>query len=105
MGGSLCTTSKKIRDHNVLLAEVLATSEAIVSTIRTQMKQVIIESDSLVIVKAINGEATSPRVIGNIVEDVKMLPTAVRNIKFVHCNRSTNILVDMLAKKAHSYCT
>lgn len=66
------------------------------------MEQAIIESDSLVIVKAVNGEIDPPRLIKNIVEDLKMFAKAVRYIKFVYCCRSTNMLVDMLSKKAHS---
>lgn len=69
------------------------------------MQQVIMETDSVIIVNVINGEATPPRLIGNIVEDIKMLPKAVRNMKFVYCNRSTNMLADMLGRKTHSNCT
>lgn len=59
----------------------------------------------LVTVKAINGEINPPRLIRNIVEDIKILVKAVRNVKFVYSSRSINMLVDMLGKKTHCACT
>lgn len=69
--------NKKIGDHNVLLTEALTIREAIVNATRKQMKQVVIESDFFVIVKAINWEINYPWLIANIVEDIKMLTKAL----------------------------
>lgn len=63
------------------------------------MEHIIIASDPLVIVKAISGEIKSPRFIGNIVEVIRLLVKAVKNIKLVYLSRSANMLADMLAQK------
>lgn len=55
------------------------------------MEQIIIESDSLVTIKAINGEINSPRLFGNVVEDINIMAKTVTNINFVYCSRSTNM--------------
>lgn len=68
-----------------------------------QMKQIIIESDPLVTIKAINGETNSPRLNRNIVKDIKMLIKIVRNIQFAYCNRLANMLANMLSKKVQFF--
>lgn len=68
------------------------------------MEQNIIESDSLVTIRVINGEINLSKLIANVVEDIKMLAKDIRNIKFVCCNRPANMLADMLIK-VHFCCT
>lgn len=69
------------------------------------MEQIVIESDSLVSVKAINGETNLPGLITNIVKDINIMTKVVKDIKFVYYSKQANILADMLAKNAHSVCT
>lgn len=95
----LLIAGKRIGDHHNLVAEILAIRKAIVTIIHKELAEVIITSDSLVAVKAINGGP--PIQIRNLVEHIKSLANVIQNIKFVYCSRSANELANMIAKKAH----
>lgn len=79
----LSATSKRIADHNVLMAETLVIREAVVNIIQKQMVQVVIESDLLVNIRAINGEINPPTPIRDLVDDTNILAQVVKSIKFV----------------------
>lgn len=99
--GHLRSTVRKIENHNILVTETLVIREATVTIIQKQSAQIIIESDSLIAIKAINEEINPPSHIRNLVEDVKILTQVVKNIKCMYRSRSSNILADMMAKEAH----
>lgn len=48
-----CASNTDIGNHDILLAETLTTQEAIVNAIQNQTEQIVIESDSLITIKAI----------------------------------------------------
>lgn len=85
------------------MEEALAIWEAIVTIIQKQLMKIIIEIDSFVAIKAINGEINSNS-YRNIVEDIIILSLVVKDIKFVHCSRLANSLANMIAKNAHLSC-
>lgn len=41
----------------------------------------------------------APSVISNIAQDIRIILSAITNIKFVYCNRNTTRLVDSIAKR------
>lgn len=106
-GHVLFTTSKNFGNNDTLVTEVLAIQEhtVTITIIQKQLAKVITESDSLVAIKAINGDINPPSHIGNLVEDIKIQTRVFKNIKFVYCSRSANGLVNMITKKAHMSCT
>lgn len=105
MGCILFTIGKRLEDHHILEAEILAIREAIVAIIQKQLSDVIIESGSLIAVQAIRREINSPSNIRILVEDVNILTKVIKNIKFVYRSRLANQLADIIAKKAHPCCT
>lgn len=52
--------------------------------IQKQLAKVIIESNSLVVIKAINGDINLPSQIRNLVEDIRILVQVVKNFKLVY---------------------
>lgn len=69
------------------------------ATIQTK---IILESDSQIAIRAIMGAIKALNTITNIIEDILVLASAIRNIKFVYRNRHANILADIIARKAHN---
>lgn len=49
------------------------------------------------------GASKVPSQISNIIIDIIVLALAIKNIKFMYCNKYTNKLADTVARKAHHY--
>lgn len=59
------------------------------------------ESDSRIAINVIIKWNKIPKLIRNLVEDIRILATYIRDIQFVYHNRKTNSLADNLAKSGH----
>lgn len=78
-------STENIENHHILVTETLASREAIVAIIQKQLTEVIIESDSLIVIQSIKGEIAPANQIRNLVEKIKMLAKVIKNTKFVYC--------------------
>lgn len=96
---------RQIGDSLILVAEPLAIPRWVVKIVQKHMSNVIVESDSLIVIQEINENIKPHRLISNLIMDIITSAKAVENIKFVYCNRFANGLVDTIAKKEHFCCT
>ncbi|XP_030969974.1 uncharacterized protein LOC115990267 [Quercus lobata] len=87
-----------VQDAEVI--EALAIRRAIRFAIETSFNCVIIESDSLSVVKAIQDTAEPTCHIGNIIEDVKLLSKTMKSCEFHHTKREANQVAHTLARNA-----
>ena len=87
-----------VQDAEVI--EALAIRQAIRFAIETSFNCVIIESDSLSVVKAIQDTAEPTCHIGNIIEDVKLLSKSMKSCEFHHTKREANQVAHSLARNA-----
>ena len=87
-----------VQDADVI--EALAIRRAIRFAIQTSFNCVIIESDSLSVVKAIHDTAESSCHFGNIIENVKILSKTMRSCDFLHTKRESNQVAHTLARNA-----
>nr|XP_023928427.1 uncharacterized protein LOC112039753 [Quercus suber]POE90863.1 hypothetical protein CFP56_26509 [Quercus suber] len=100
-GWVLVALSEKVEGvQEVEVIETLAIRWAIRFAIETSFNCVIIESDSLEVVKAIQDTADSTCHIRHIIEDVKQLAKAMKNCYFLHTKREANQVAHTLALNA-----
>lgn len=81
------------------MTKTLAIREAIIAIIQKQLSKVIAESDSLIRIKAIGGDIYPPSQIMNVIEDIKIRAKVVKNIIFVYCSRSANVLTNLVGRQ------
>lgn len=61
----------------------------------------MLSSRAILRVLAIAGAVKAPSLVSNIVADIVVLTSAVRNIKFIYYNKYVNKLDETKAKKVH----
>nr|POE61666.1 hypothetical protein CFP56_50558 [Quercus suber] len=88
------------RTEAIIQQEAELRREAIRFAIETSFNCVIIESDSLGVVKAIQDSADSTCHIGHIIEDMKQLAKALKSYDFHHTKRKANQVAHTLARNA-----
>lgn len=86
-----------IQDVPVLMVEAIAISQALINVVVRNMNMV--ESDSQLIIKSIEGQTDIFSLIINHVADIKNLVKNFNNIEFSYCTRIHNNLVDTIAKR------
>ena len=94
---------KGVQDAEVIKA--LAIWRTIRFAIETSFSCVIIESDSLSVIKAIQDNEESSCDFGHIIEDVKHLSMAMKSCEFHHTKRESNQAAQTLARKAIQFDT
>ena len=82
----------------VLAIKALAIRWAIRFAIKTSFSCVIIESDSLSVVKAIQDTVETTCPIGHIIDDMKHLSMAMKSCEFYHTKREANQVAHTLAR-------
>lgn len=92
-----------IGNTDILTAEVLTIRETVIHARKSNFSKVIIESDSLMAIRTLNGSITPLYFMGNLVKDINNL-FHIENISFYFCHRSTNQAVDRMVKLASHYC-
>lgn len=97
-----------------MLADTLAICETVTASIQAKLPNVIIESDSHNVIRAIICAIKAPSIISNTccedcveifvlysaVVEIFVLYSAVRDIKFIYYDRHANMLADTIARKA-----
>ena len=78
----------------------MAIQRVIRFAIETRFNCVIIESDSLLVVKPIQDTTKPTCHIGNIIEDVKLLSKTMKSYEFHHTKREANQVAHTLAHNA-----
>lgn len=68
---------KVISDCPIMLAESLAVREAMVISMQEKLSNIIIESDSQIVIHAIMGAIKIPSTISSIVKDIRILLSAL----------------------------
>ena len=97
----LVALSEKVEGvQDAEIIEALAIWQAIKFAIETSFNCVIIESDSLSMVKAIEDTVETTCHIGNIIDDVKHLSKAIKSCEFHHTKREANQVAHTLARNA-----
>nr|POE71500.1 hypothetical protein CFP56_34310 [Quercus suber] len=100
-GWLLAALSKKVEGvQDAEVIEALALRWAIRFATETSFDCVIIESDSLSVVKAIQDTVESICHIGHIIDDVRHLAKAMKSCEFHHKKREANQVAHTLARNA-----
>ncbi|XP_048621848.1 uncharacterized protein LOC125591512 [Brassica napus] len=84
---------------SALVSEALALKEAVMACFRIGVKDVRFESDSRMLINAINGKDPLFEIYG-VVEDIHILSNAFDDVSFAWLSRERNGEADMLAKNA-----
>lgn len=93
----------KIGALPVLVAETLAIRNVLKQAIWEKYSKVIIDSDLLIAIHAMNGKSIPTMQVCNLIEDIIMLAKLIDNIKFVYFRRSVNDLANKIAKGTLRY--
>ena len=83
----------------------MAIQRATKFAIETSFSCVIIESDSLLVVKAIQDIVETTCHIGHIIDDVKHLSMAMKSYKFHHTKKEANQVAHTLARNVIHFDT
>lgn len=95
------TSSKKLGDCSILVAECEAAREAMMAAIMMGSLKVCINTDSQIIVNAVKGKVTIPKDILNLVEDIRRLSICFKDFNLDYCDKADNRVADVIVKKAH----
>lgn len=68
--------------------QTLAIRETILVSIQKRLSNVIVESDSQIVIRVITSDIKTPNQICNIIADIIVLASAIKNIEFICCNIS-----------------
>ena len=100
-GWVLVALSEKVEGvQDVEVIEALAIQRATKFAIETSFSCLKIESDSLLVVKAIQDIVETTCHIGHIIDDVKHLSMAMKSCKFHHTKREASQVAHTLARNA-----
>ena len=81
-------------------AEARALLVGVKLCVQRGFKQILVESDSMVLVRILNNEFQCPWLIGRKLEHIRMLSSDI--LKFQHSYREANKVADILAKEGCS---
>lgn len=84
------------------MVETLAIHEGILVSVQKKISNVLVESDSQITIQVIAGAVKVTSQICNIITDIIVLASAIRNRKFKNYDRSANKLVHLSVRKARS---
>ena len=105
-GWVLATLSEKVKGvQDAKAIEALAIRWVIRFAIETSFSCVIIESNSLSVIKAIQDNVESTCDVGYIIDDVKHLSMAMKSYEFHHTKREANQVAHTLVRKAIQFDT
>lgn len=74
--------------------------QAVILAVKMRIPRISIHSDSMIVVDALNGKITVPKDIINIVEDIRLTLSNIKDYRVEYCSRNLNREADALAKKA-----
>uniref|UniRef100_A0A803PV21 Reverse transcriptase n=1 Tax=Cannabis sativa TaxID=3483 RepID=A0A803PV21_CANSA len=93
-------STRKIGVVTPEIAEVIGVKEALSWIKNHDLSDVEIESDSLVVVQAINGEVQMPSQFGMIVQDCRLMISTLNNVLISFVKRSANKAAHCVARKS-----
>ena len=85
---------------SMVMVEALAASRAISFARETSILRVVVEGNSLQVIKAINSTKPSKTSYGHIIDEIKLLSSSLPCCSFVHIRCEGNKLAHALARKA-----
>lgn len=80
--------------YPISVTETMTSSETVLDTIQKRLSDVITEGDSQIDIQVTMGDIKVSSQITDIVKDIRVIDKAVRNMKYVYCNRSVNKSAD-----------
>lgn len=86
-----------------MVAKIVAMRKTLKIAIQAKTDNLIIESNSQLLINSIIGKTKVPSQFVNLVNDILLLVRNFRNIQFIYCKRAANRMTDKIAKSAH--CT
>ncbi|KAL0001329.1 hypothetical protein SO802_015110 [Lithocarpus litseifolius] len=93
--------SQKIRlPSSVVMVEDLAARRAVMFAKEISVFRVVVEGDSLQVIKAVNNSKLSMSSYGHIIDETRLLSTSFSCCNFVHVQREGNKLAHALARRA-----
>lgn len=95
------TYNKKLEDCPILVAKCEAIREAIVTAITMGSSKICINTNSHIVVNAVKGKVTVPKVIINLVEHIRWLSVCFNVFELDYYCRDDNREADVIVKKAH----
>lgn len=82
------TGTKKLDDCQILVAECEAVRQAIIAAIKMGRRKVYIQSDSQIVLKAVNGKMAIPKDFINLVEDIRWSSSYFKAFVWDYCYRN-----------------
>ncbi|XP_065623665.1 uncharacterized protein LOC136065005 [Quercus suber] len=93
--------SQKIKlPSSLVMVEVLAASQAISFVREISILRVVVEGNSLQVIKAINNTKSSKTSYGHIIDEIKLLSSSLPCCSFVHVRHEGNKLAHVLVRRA-----
>lgn len=80
-------------------AETLACADALKTCLRMGLQSVIVEGDSLSVIKKARAIDRDRSIINPFIQDIQRLATCFNKVQFQHADRSKNALADNLEKE------
>ncbi|XVF81085.1 hypothetical protein PTKIN_Ptkin15bG0128100 [Pterospermum kingtungense] len=90
----------QVRVNSILEAEAIAVKEGVLLTIEKDYRQIILESDSIAMVKALTGKGACDWHIGPYIQEVLVTKGIFEGFKVEWISRKANCVVDWVAKEA-----
>ena len=95
---------QKIRfPGSAVMVEALATRRAILFAKEISVFRVVVEGNSLQVIKAVNSSKRSKTPYGHIIDETRLLSSSLSCCNFVHVQREGNKLANALARRAVVY--
>ena len=93
--------SEKIRFPGLaVMVEALAARRAVLFAKEISVFGVVVEGDSLQVIKAVNSSKRSKTTYGHIIDETRLLSSSLSCCNFVHVQREGNKLAHALARQA-----
>ncbi|XP_030969948.1 uncharacterized protein LOC115990241 [Quercus lobata] len=100
-GQVMASLSERIRlPSSVLEVEALAARRGLELVVETGFRNIVLESDSQILITTLREGSYSLSSFGHIVQDIKFIASYVSSINYTHVRRQCNALAHSLARRA-----
>ena len=89
--------------QSVAKLEALACQRAVQFALEIGLTQVVVEGDSITVIKALKNGSGQFASYGNILDDIRFQSTGFQYVEFLYTSCVCNSVADALAKKANSH--
>ena len=80
--------------------EALATRRGLELAVETRFRNIVLESDSQILITALQRDSYSLTSFGHLVKDIQFLTSYLSSFNFTHVRRHCNALAHSLARRA-----